>query len=208
MALPTATDVYEYLEGFGIDNTDISSQWIDKRITNNVVPYIEETIRQSLDSETEYEEYLSGNGNDTLVLSRRPVIAVLSLRLVQTLEIEYSISLTAIELIAAAGIIKSIRSFDTALYQRPLFPRGNKNIYVSYTAGYATIPNDLNDAIIMLAAEMALSLKANRTGGGNLSVQNWNRQWGDMGKYTHIRNDLKRQAHSILKRYFTGVAST
>ena len=51
MAAPTALEIRDFLEGYGITVTTLSDKWITARITNFIVPVIERIIKTKIDSE-------------------------------------------------------------------------------------------------------------------------------------------------------------
>jgi hypothetical protein len=202
MALPTADDVYQELEGFGINRDVLSSSWIDGKISSYIVPFVERTARISISAPVTYEERYDGSGSSVLVLSRRPITSLVSVMINNA---TYSgESLAGLELDSNAGIIR--RRYSTDSYDSTIFPRGNRNIKVTYVAGFASAPSDIEQAILFLACEVSLGNIANRTGGGNsLSTQGFTRQFGERGKYSSARNDYARMAMDILRKYMTGV---
>lgn len=204
MAAPTSTDVYTELEGYGITTDVISPAWITAKINNIVIPFIEKTCRQTFQAETTYDEYYDGLGTSVLVLRRRPVNSVVAVYVVGAI-INDSFNITNIELDTAGGSLK-VKSSEDNYLSTTVFPRGIKNLRVIYKAGFAAMPDDIKQAVIFFACELALGNIANRTGGGNLSTQGFSRQFGNRGKYSSARNDFKRLAMDILKRYSTGIA--
>ena len=85
-----------------------------------------------------YDEYIDGDGTETLLSHQFPILSV------NSLEVD--------------GIVKGSTSF--VLYsplgllklKSGVFPRGKKNVRLQYTAGYATIPKDVEQACIELVA--------------------------------------------------------
>lgn len=212
MSRPTAVDVYEFLEGYGITNDVISAYWIEKRIDGLIIPWIEKHTRLSFDSEKEVIEYLSGNGQEILTLSRKPVNELVSINYVSsydtTLNIVESVELDSEEgiLIKKSSIVEGVMS--------TVFPKGNKNIKVIYKYGYDDfIDNnevlvDIKEAIIYMTAKRVLVQVGARTGGGSISSQAWSRNFGNRGKYNDMLNALDADAYEILKPYMTGVVGT
>lgn len=207
MSFPTSTDVRELLEGYGIDSSVVSSSWIDNRISKFIVPFIERTIKRSVEGTEQVTEYLSGNGRSVLMLSRKNINSLVSISYVSGGDYDTTISLNSVVLIADQGMIRVVSNLSEGEYSS-IFFKGIKNIKVVYNIGSSTIEEDLKEAITMLTAEVTLGQLANRTGGGSLNVQGFGRNYGDRGKYTNIRNDLSRWAKDILKSYKTGVIST
>jgi len=198
-----ATDIYAYLEDFGIDATVISEAWINARRDNFVIPWVERKTRMSLSELTQTTEYYSGNGKNLLVLNRRPIVSVDAISYVLG-GLTNLLNLDNIEVISAEGILKAKRNYEEAYYL-PIFAKGDYNIKVTYTYGFATIPDDMKEAVIYLCAEVTLGQIANRTGGGDVSTDGCSRSFGDRGRYTVMRNDLTRQAMALLSKYMTMV---
>lgn len=207
MALPTSTDVRDFLEGYGIDSTVLTSTWINNRISNLIIPFVERIIKRAVEGTEQVTEYLSGNGKSVLMLSRKNVTSLVSISYVSGGDYSNTVSLNNVILISGQGILKAVSNLSEGEYSRTFF-KGSKNIKVVYNIGSSTIEDDLKEAIIMLTAEKSLAILADRTGGGNLNVQGYGRNFGDMGKYTNIRKDLKRSAMDILRNYKTGIVGT
>ncbi len=112
---------------------------------------------------------------------------------------------SSIEVIREDGILKARNTLTESTVIASLFPRGMKNIRVKYTYGFADIPADLSEAVLYLMAEMALGVVANRTGGGSLSLQQINKNYGRRGKWSDIRDELSMHALSIIRKYSSGV---
>lgn len=203
LSLPSAQDVRELLEEYGITPAVLSDKWLINRRDRFVVPWVEQKCRLSFRGVKTYIEYKSGTGKELLILNRRPILALTSVEYVMGGG-EYMPSLQSIEVLAEEGILKAKINVNQN-FTAPMFPRGSRNIKVTYTAGYesAVIPEGVHEAIKMLVAEGALGIVANRTGGGALSVASFGRQYGSRGKFTHIRNELARSALSLLKTHMT-----
>lgn len=201
MPLPTAIEVKDFLQGYGITSDVITDRWIDNRISNFIVPKIKEITRQNFDGIVQVTEPYNGNGTNLIVLNRRPIVSLVSIRYVNSTGY---VSTNYIEVLQNQGMLraKGNVNLDNTV---PYFPRGNKNILVTYTYGYADYPADIKEAIIYLVSEKILSQIANRTGGGSIGAQGFNRNFGERGKYDNARTEFSRDALSIIKRYCTGV---
>lgn len=208
MALPTAKDVFDLLENYNVE-VQISEAWINSKMAGMVVPWVEKKTKLSLTGEGgPVTEYYSGTGESILVLRRRPIIALISISYTNVPADQFYISPLAIQVIAAEGILKAKTNFNEANYS-PIFARGRRNLRISYTYGLDNLDNyvDIKHAVVCLTAEKVLGHIASRTGGGNVSVQAFSRQYGDRGKFSSIRNDLARDAISLLREYLTGVTA-
>lgn len=214
MPIPDSQDVYSYLEGYGISKTNISPTWIQKRISNLVIPWIEGKTRLVFDAEKEVTEYLSGTGKEILMLSKRPVNSITSIRYVRSTGAVTDLT-NSIELSKEEGMIISRNNPSEGQYLN-MFEKGNKNIAVTYKYGQNDFvdPNnnresvDIKEAIVYISVKQVLIQMGARTGGGSLTVQAHGRNYGGRGKYTDIINNLDMMAYEILKRYFTGVAGS
>lgn len=203
MALPTASDIRSYLEGYQITSSILSDTWINNEITKNVVPYIERYCRTKLVGTQTVTEWYSGNGSSQLILNRRNVISLVTVALVRGSDFLSYIALDALDLEQSAGVIKA-RTRVSEGYYFSIFPRGEDNLRITYTYGNQ-LDDSLTQAIIFLACNSVLALLADRTGGGSINTEGWSRDFGNMGKYTNLRKRLDRMAHSILKDYKTSV---
>ena len=203
MPLPTAQNVYDYLEGYGINSLVVSTTWIENQRDEEIVPYVEHQLGYSIDAEQTVTEYHSGNGQDTLILNNRNITELVSIELVRGSDISGAISLSSLELITDKGIIKA-RSGYPEYYIQKIFPAGQNNIKVTYKIGSA-YPTDLMLAVKMLTAIAVLQNISSRTGGGDLSVQGFSRNYGGMGRYTVIIKQMDKRAHNIISKYRSSV---
>ncbi len=205
MPLPEAIDVRKLLEGYGIDVAVLSDTWIDTCISEEIVPEIEQITRCSFSGVQTAVEYYSGTGSSILLLNKRNVVDVTSIEYVTG---SYSGNLvSATEVIGSEGIIKLTSSYNEGVYGA-VFRRGQKNIKVTYTYGYADYPTQVARAIKLLAAAKSLNLIQARTGGGSFGVQAHSRNYGSHGRYTDIRKEMVNSAYKLLKKYMTGVVGS
>jgi hypothetical protein len=206
---PTAQDIRDELEGFCADSTIISDPWIEKKRDSFVIPWIEKKTKLSITGVETIQDYYDGNGENYLILNRKPVNSISKVEYIDSVNFTRELTLTSFTLIPDAGILKGIRTEYLLSNNYPVFPRGNRNIRVTMSIGYAAnnIPDDIAAIIRCLTAEKMLANLEGRTGGGDIGIQGYNKSYGSMGKYTNMRNDLTRQALSLLAAYFTGVSS-
>ena len=113
--------------------------------------------------------------------------------------------LSSVELIVVEGVIK--RRYSSINYRSRLWPKGEKNIKVTYKYG-GSIANDIEMALKKLTCIEMLTNIEGRTGGGSLTVQNFGRNYGNRGKYSNIRNQLSRQAMFTVRKYSTAVVGS
>jgi hypothetical protein len=182
--------------------TVISDDWIVKKRDNDIIPWIEKVCRTSFSAPAQIEEYYSGNGTSIIILNRKPIISLDALSYTNVMSNQYVINLFAIQVISEEGILKVRTNFNESTWI-PIFAKGMLNLRIKYTYGYATTPVDIAEAIKCLVCERVLALVGARTGGGSLGVQAFNRNYGDLGKYTDIRRELSRDAQKTLANYFT-----
>ena len=204
MSVITAQEVYAYLEGYGIDSKVISDTWIIARVENFIVPQIKDWTELNFDGILETTEYYSGTGSSIIILRKKPVEEILKIELV-TSAYGSQFNFQNIELIKADGIIKARGIWEEQNNLYSIFPRGKNNIKITYKYGFTDYPALIKEAILYLTCDQVLMNLANRTGGGSSSR---NRNYGERGRYSDLRNDLARQAHSLLKPYMTGVIGT
>jgi hypothetical protein len=203
-------EVKDELEGYcEIEKGLVTDKWINDKKKRFVIPFIEDKIGLSLDGEEIIIEYYDGNDENYLILSRKPVSELISVEYVYSADYITSIGLSQFVLIAEEGIIKSVRRERVLGQNLPVFPKGNRNIKVTYKVGYdiTGIPEKLHEAVKYLTCEKILSILEGRTGGGDISVQGYSRSYGERGKFTHVRNELARMGISLLDDYLTGVTS-
>ena len=188
--------------------TEVTDEWISRRRDRSVIPYIENALGQTISKVTEVEEYYSGTGGSILILNRRPVIEIINLTYTNIpAETQTGNLLLSVELIQEEGIIKSKSNFNEGSFD-PIFAKGNKNLKVKYTYGYAETPLDLCEAITIMTAKKLLVQIGARTGGGSVSQSSYSRNFGNRGKYTDIINEMDKDLYSILRKYTTGVVGS
>ena len=205
MATPTAKDVLDLLEGYNVD-VQVSENWINGKMAGLVIPWVEEKTKLSFSEISTITEYYSGNGTSLLILRRRPLVELMSISYTNVPSDQFFISPLAIQTIADEGILKAKANFNEANYV-PIFARGERNIRVEYTYGFADMPVDISHAVACLTAEKVLGHVASRTGGGNLGVQAFSRQYGNRGKFSNARDELARDGLLLLRKYMTGVTA-
>lgn len=205
MAAPTATEIRDKLEGYGITITVITDEWIEDCRDNEVIPHIEDITGQVFDGEVEITEYYNGTGKDYVILNRKPINSIEEIITIGTLS-EGDLS-TLVELISAEGIIRLKSDYSEGVYG-PIFRRGNKNLKITYKYGTNDYPNIVASAIKNLVAAKMLNLIGSRTGGGSLSVQAFSRNYGSHGKWTDIKKELVSTGYSLLRRYITSVVGS
>lgn len=200
----TPANLYAELECYGINASVLSHAWIEAKRDQFIVPWVERKTRIPVSTSTRQytDEFYSGTGSSILMLRRRFISSVDSLQLVNGGDFSANLNVGALEIISREGILKSRRNFDESAGPA-YFPRGNDNIKISYTV---SVPSDIQDALChavkCFLAEKALGSIASRTGGGDLSIQSFSRQFGRRGRWSHIRNDYAREGMASIKDFF------
>ena len=184
----------------------VSDTWIQDRITNRILPWIVAKTRQTFDGLSTVTEFYDGTGSSLMILRRRPIVQLLQISYTNVDTNLYYLTPTAIQVIAEEGILKAKANFNESSYI-PVFYRGDRNLRITYQYGYANCPGDVAEAIKCLTADVVLAHVANKTGGGNQGLPGISRDYGDAGKYTHIRRDLALTANALIRKYMTGGAS-
>jgi uncharacterized phiE125 gp8 family phage protein len=95
--------------------------------------------------QTTYTEYYDGDGSDELFIDHYPIISVTSIYddLDRDYEAEDVFEDDDYMIYEDQGMIK----LDDTYFQD-----GSKNVKITYSAGYAAIPNDIQMAVVQLAA--------------------------------------------------------
>lgn len=202
MALPTPQDCRDELEGYSITPQILSDAWIQKKIDTRVIPFIEAKIDSPITTSTkEVVQLYSGNGESTLILDNKLAYNIKEIKIIGLDQIYGAIPVNNVSIVAGTGILK-ITSNISEGYGYAYFPSGNKNIQITYDSGFESdIPDDLNECIIYLTCVEMLKQIAGRTGGGNLSVQGFSRQYGAGGKYSDPRKEYKSDGYEIIRKY-------
>lgn len=200
--MPTVAELREYLDGYCITENKISDKTVE-RIRDRITSWVESVTRLSITAEKQYTEYISGNGDSIIILKRKPIVSVDEITYVDAPTV-YSPDVSSLEVDTETAIIKAKDNFYEHRYGT--FPKGEKNIKITYTAGFSEMPCNIREAICALTAEKILSHLAGKSGGGSsISMNGYSRNYGERGKYTQVRIDLYRWGLSNLRDYMTGV---
>ena len=151
--LTTRDDLKRYL---GIDATDTSQDDLLDDLIGYASERIETYCRRCFAS-AELTEYLDGPGTTELVLSRRPVSVLTSVRVDADRDFAAETEVDSSELVlrADAGVVERVGA---------VFPAAARNVRVEYTAGYSTVPDDLALACVKLAAAWYAHARAGADG--------------------------------------------
>lgn len=169
MSNPTLTTLDDFKTHLGITSDDE-----DTRLAT-VLCGIEQAVKDYCGNDilsAEATEYYDGTGDGELVLKRRPVTAISTVRVDaqgaygngsnvfgDTTEWEFGSGYTIGSLVETSrqndGILKSLKGRAPGWAMRPglgEWPEGVGNIKVTYTAGYSSTPDDLKLAIFQLGS--------------------------------------------------------
>jgi hypothetical protein len=210
----SAQKVRDLLEGYCIDNTTVTDQWIENRRDKMVIPWVQAKTGVDMTTRTDgnvdtcvarVTEFHSGTGSSLLYLDHRGIIQVHSIILVTNPSNWMYVSPTAVEVVADEGILKLRTVLEAWTSYVPAFPRGKYNLKIDYSYGYATLPEDLAEVVNLLVASVTLGLLGGRTGGGSPSLTGYSRAYGERGKYHDTRQELDRWAWALMRKYVSGV---
>jgi uncharacterized phiE125 gp8 family phage protein len=139
--LATRTALRLYL---GIDASDTQHDDLLDALIDYASERIESHCRRGFAS-AELTEYLDGTGTSRIVLSRRPVTALTSVHedSGRVFAAETQVDSADLVLHPERGIVDRLGA---------VFARGARTVKVAYTAGYATVPDDVALACVKLAA--------------------------------------------------------
>jgi uncharacterized phiE125 gp8 family phage protein len=135
-ALANTSDLRDWLR-INNNNEDSLLDRLITAVSANVESYLNRKILVA-----SYTEWYDGTGTDRLLLTQYPVTAV------------QSVMMDGVTVSAAADATSTGWSFDDVgiFYQFGKFTRNRQNVKVTYTAGYATAPQDIQQAVLELAS--------------------------------------------------------
>ena len=123
---------------------DATDDAVIQRVTDSVCSFLESACNRTF-AATNYAEHRSGNGGRFIVLNNYPVTAITSLE-VNGVAIPASTSWDEAGWVLSYGYRIDLRGSSYA------FHRGEMNVVIAYSAGYAQIPGDLQHAALVMAA--------------------------------------------------------
>ena len=127
------------------------------RLISAASAFIESWLNRTISIQT-YNEKYDGTGQDTLMLSNYPIVSLSSISI-------YGVAQTLLNPGDFTSTGFSITNDQTQLYgQNITFDRGRQNVAVSYSAGYATVPLDIEQACLELCALKYKNLRGDRIG--------------------------------------------
>jgi len=151
--LATLTALRLYL---GIDASDSGQDDLLDALIDYASERIESHCGRKFASES-VVDYLDGTGTSRLVLSRRPVTALTGVYedSDRVFGAEAELDSSDLVLHPERGIVDRVGG---------VFVRGRRNLKIAYTAGYATIPDDVALACVKLAAAWYAHARAGADG--------------------------------------------
>ena len=121
------------------------SQDADDKLLDRLITAISTNVQSWMNRNialTGYVETRNGTGTATMLLRNAPVVAVTAL------------AIAGVAVLPAASYTGT--GYRVAgrklILTTAVFPRGDANVTVSYTAGFATVPADLEQAVLELVA--------------------------------------------------------
>jgi len=167
-----------------LDISNTSDDTLIQNIIYRVTDQIQSYCRRDFFS-TEYTEYYDGDGSKTLIVNQFPITAIDSIYD----DIDYQWG--SDDEISSDDIIFNANSNDSKSgiinLDTDYFSIGKQNIKITYTAGYSTIPYDIEKAAILLSAIEYFTGK---------TFMNANSEGGNSNP-----EDLKTNAFDILDLY-------
>lgn len=133
--LVTLADVKAYIGSSGIDDQLLT------RLVTASSQYIQSWLNRTFASAA-YTETRDGNGGQRMLFANYPVTAVSSL----------TIDGIAIPLSTSPLIPGYVFSSTGIMLRSYTFTQGFQNVVIGYTAGYATVPEDIRQACIDMVA--------------------------------------------------------
>jgi hypothetical protein len=169
MAYATVTEFNTYIRDDNPDTSDAAiaqkQEWLDAA-SADIDAYLGYSIE-----ENDYVESLSGYGLNHIGLSAKPITVV-----------------TSVTIDDVAVSLDEITIEGSFIIYTEIFPRGNRNVHVEYTAGYAEIPAPIKLVCKTLADLYRVA--AQSTGVSSVSDPRF-------GSRTYSQTDQKRALRGI-----------
>lgn len=111
--------------------------------------------RDLLVPSTPYTEYYAGDGSQRLIVDQRPVVSVSSIYIDPSCLFESGSLVPNLNSGSPAELISSQRQLDSGIIElfSYAFLRGRRSVKITYSAGYATVPSDLQRAVKLICAK-------------------------------------------------------
>jgi len=185
----------------------VKTNYLNQSIANQTTA-IENYTGQSFTGIQTVDELHDGSGTTELLLDRRPVIDLQNIVILSWPYTNYVITPSSIQVDQNMGLLRVKNVYDVGFSPiAPSFPKGRNNIKITYTYGFATLPNDVAAALALFVSADVLGLASGQRGDvASLSVEGWSRSYGNpRGKYGVVRNDMVTRARALLRSYKTSV---
>lgn len=111
--------------------------------------------RSFLIPSTDYTEYYDGDGTLELILNQRPIISVSEIYIDPSCLFAGATLVPNLNSGSPAQLISSTRDLNAGRVRLFMyaFLRGRRSVKVTYSAGYATVPADLQHAVKLICAK-------------------------------------------------------
>lgn len=209
----TAAEVVELLEKLKVDLID----WTD----GDTYPLIDEFIlqkqrlfqnatRRNIEEVTRTTRH-DGTGKDLLVAPDYPIKdGSVTINIYGISPVSYAPSDLDVDNDTGIIYLESVTKAAGEL----IFPHGRRNIEITATYGFSTIPDDVKDAIKYWVCLEVMMMEDKRTTGGDLSpsvkrfrIGNYSESYGDGGRFSVTVKTFESTVQSIINQYYrtTGV---
>lgn len=111
--------------------------------------------RDLLVPSTPYTEYYDGDGSQRLIVNQRPIISVTSIYLDPSSLFTAGTLVPNLNSGSPAELISNQRQLNAGIIDlfSYAFYRGRRSVKITYSAGYATVPADLQRAVKLICAK-------------------------------------------------------
>lgn len=210
----SAQKIRDLLEGYCVDSSMVTDQWIENRRDRMVIPWVQEKVGISMPATpgggvgpciSRVTEFHSGTASSILMLDHRQIVQVHSITLITNPSNWMFVSPTSVEIVADEGILKLKTVLEAWTSYAAAFARGKYNIKIDYSYGYTELPDDVAEIVCLICASNLLAMVGARTGGGSPALSGYSRSYGERGKYHDARQELDRWAWALMRKYVTGV---
>lgn len=161
--------------------------------------YIRKQINRDLGVQT-YVQLYDGSGDSELLLDHYPVTEIHHL----STDVDYELK-KAESLLINSDIVCKVNSGVVILVD-DVFPFGKKNVFIRYSAGYASIPEDLKMACLEFVAKKFFDIDEKRQGVTGKTVMSDNIQFSIVDLTNETRKQL--MLHRKPSGYNNGVDAT
>ena len=172
------------VKAYFVLGTDTGNDTLISTLIVNVTKEVQNYTRRKL-VDDDYVEYYNGHGDNYLETNEYPINSIASIY--DDIDRAYGAStlISSADYIFIAGTKNA--EIGKIIYDGSVFDKGDQNIKISYNAGYATIPSDLEHAAICLVgAYLFESMKQI-----NISIE------GEQD----VPSRLRKNAYKIFDRY-------